>query len=432
MKWKDVTRGQVAWSLYDWANSAFATSILAFIFSVYFASEVANGDRGVDIFGTTVKGPTLWALTIFISFFIIIMISPALGAMADHIKAKKKFLLFFCYLGATFTCLLFFVAPGMWGLGMVFFIIANIGFIGGNVFYNGLIKDITNDDSIGYISGLGWGFGYMGGFILLVFNLVMVMFAEQLGFSSTVWAVRSCFLTVGIWWGIFAVPLFLYVKEDKRGGCKDKICASMVANSYKEVFLTLKSLPAFPVLLTFIVSFFLFHDAVETTISQSAVFGETVIGMSTSMIIMVGIVIQFVAIFGSFGFLWIEKRVGTKKTLMVALSVWVVALTGALFITEIWQFFILAIVLGLVLGVSQSAARTLFGLFIPKDRSAEFFSFYSISGKVSSLIGPMLVAIVSFFVSFRYIVVPLVILMAIGLFVLTKVDVEKGMEQAKS
>ena len=136
MKWKDITRAQKSWAMYDWANSGFATSILAFVYAFYFIDEVAHGDTGVSIFGVTVKGSTLWPVTIFMSFLIVAFLAPFLGAIADKIKAKKRFLFFFCYLGAASTCCLFFVTPGSWILGMIFFILANIGFVSGNVFYN--------------------------------------------------------------------------------------------------------------------------------------------------------------------------------------------------------------------------------------------------------------------------------------------------------
>ena len=194
MKWKDVTRGQRAWAIYDWANSGFATSILAFIYVVYFVEEVAGGQDGSVIFGVTLKGSTLWPMTIFGSFFIIAVIAPFLGAIADHIKAKKKFLFFFCYLGVVSTCCLFFVVPGSLFLGMFFFVLSNIGFVGGNVFYNGLLKDISDEENIGFLSGLGWGFGYLGGFILLIYNLVTIVFWKELGFSSGVLAARTSFL----------------------------------------------------------------------------------------------------------------------------------------------------------------------------------------------------------------------------------------------
>jgi UMF1 family MFS transporter len=415
--------------MYDWANSAFATSILAFIFVVYFVEEAAK-DVNWEIGVFTIKGSTLWPLTIFLSFFFIIAIAPLLGAIADNLKNKKKFLFFFCYLGAAATMGLFFVAPGNWKLGMVLFIISNIGFVGGNVFYNGLIKDVSNDDNIAFMSGMGWGVGYLGGFILLIVNLVMIMFWDRMGFPSGQWAARTTFLTVGVWWALFSIPIFLFVKE-KKGKVPKVKGVKILTMGFKQLKDTVKHLPKYPVLFLFLGSFFLFHDAIQTTISQAANFGTSALGMSINQILIAGVIIQFVAIIGSFGFLVIEKKFGTKKTLIVSLIIWIVVLSWALFMHNWKEFYVMSVIIGLVLGVSQSGARTLFGQFIPKERSAEFFSLYGIVGKVSSLVGPLLFALVDSLTSTRYAVIPLVVMMFLGMLLLLKVDVKKGLEQAK-
>lgn len=431
MRWKDVTRAHLGWGFYDWANSSFATTILAFIWVKYFVDAVARGQDGVDVFGVTVEGSTLWPITIVISFILIILISPMLGAMADHLRMKKRFLMFFCYLGAAATIGLFFVAPGSWVLGMILFMVANMGFIAGNVFYNGLMKDISDDESIGYLSGLGWGLGYLGGFALLIINMLMIFFWKSLHFTSQEWAVRSTFLTVGVWWVVFSIPLFLFVKESRKGAKEWKGLGKMTMMGYKEVFGTVKHIPKYPVLLVFLISFFLFHDAIETTISQTTNYVTSVLELDIQMILWAALLIQFVAIIGSFGFILIEKKVGTKRTLVIALIIWVVLLLWAFMMQHWIEFYIIAVGIGLVLGVSQSAARTLFGLFIPKEKAAEFFSFYSISGKVSSLIGPLLFALVDFYFDTRYAILPVVLLMVVGLVILLKVDVKKGIEQAQ-
>ena len=429
-KKRHVTKQQVAWSFYDWANSGFATTIFAFIYVQYFISKVARGDAGVDILGLQIKGSTLWPITTFLSFLVILIISPVLGAVADNMHNKKGFLLLFTVMGAVPTCLLFFVMPGDWGLGMALFIIANMGFVGGTVFYNALMKDVARDSELGFVSGLGWGMGYVGGFILLIINIIMIFFWHWLGFESKVLAVRSTFLTVGVWWALFSLPIFLVVKE---GGTEARKAfkIDMLGQAFKEVGTTVKSFKAYPVALLFLLSFFLFNDAIETTIGQATNFATSVLDMGINMILIAGLLIQFVAIFGSFGFLWIEKRVGTKLALATSLLIWLIALSWALFMSTWLEFYVMAVIIGGVLGVSQSAGRTLFGKFTPKAKAAEFFSFYGISGKVSSLLGPLLFAFVDYFFNTRLAVIPLWVMMAVGLVLLWKVDVKKGVRQAK-
>jgi UMF1 family MFS transporter len=429
-KGRKVTRQQIAWSFYDWANSGFATSILAFIYVQYFVDNVAGGQDGVDVLGLHLKGSTLWPLTIFVSFLLILIISPILGAVADNMRNKKAFLAGFTVLGVVPTGLLFFVMPGDWAMGVGLFILANMGFVGSVVFYNALMKDVARQDELGFVSGLGWGMGYVGGFILLIVNILMIFFWHWMGFESKVLAVRSTFVTVAVWWSLFSLPLFLVVKE-KGSKQRKAFKAGMLVQGAKEVVTTLRCISNYPVAFLFLGAFFLFNDAIETTISQATNFATSVLDMGINQILIAGLLIQFVAIFGSFGFLWIEKRVGTKRTLVISLVIWLVALSWALFMRTWVEFYIMAGIIGLVLGVSQSAGRTMFGMFTPRSKSAQFFSFYGISGKVSSLIGPLLFAFVDYFFNARAAVIPLWLMMAIGLVILFKVNVDKGVKEAK-
>ncbi|MEE8399232.1 MAG: MFS transporter, partial [Desulfobacterales bacterium] len=206
------------WALYDWANSAFAVSVLAVVFQLYFVNALATSGldasgeliKQVTILGVTLPSGTLWSWSLSLSMIIVVAITPIVGAVADYAGRKKRFLLFFCYSGATATMLMVFLTVGMWKLGMLLFILSNICFVGGNVVYNGLLIDIApSEDDIGFVSGFGWGLGYIASFLMLLFNMILIQF----DIPSKEWAVRLSLLSVGIWWAIFAIPTFLWVKE---------------------------------------------------------------------------------------------------------------------------------------------------------------------------------------------------------------------------
>ena len=201
------------WAMYDFANSAFATTILAVIFNQYFASVVAGGERGVEFLGFHLHGASFFTFSVSLSMAISAVLAPFLGAVADASASKKHFLIAFCYTAILFTGLLYFVHAGNYWRGAIFFIIANIGFAGGNVYYNAFLPEISTDQNIGRISGLGWALGYIGGGMLLAINLIMLKYPKSLGFPVGYFTVQDCFLSVALWWLIFSLPTFLLLRE---------------------------------------------------------------------------------------------------------------------------------------------------------------------------------------------------------------------------
>src|SRR4030042_715165 len=201
------------WAMYDFANSAFATTILAVIFNHYFATVVAGGERGVELLGFRLHGASFFTFSVSLSMVISAILAPFLGAVADASGSKKRFLMTFCFTGIIFTGFLYFVQEGNYWRGAIFFIIANIGFAGGNVYYNAFLPEISNDQNIGRISGLGWALGYIGGGALLGINLMMLKYPGVLGFQEGFFSVQDCFLSVAIWWLIFSLPTFLLLRE---------------------------------------------------------------------------------------------------------------------------------------------------------------------------------------------------------------------------
>ncbi len=434
------------WAFYDFANSAFAVSVLAVVFQLYFVDALATSGtdaagtliREVTILGATIPSSALWPWTVFVSMIFIVAMTPLVGAVADCAGKKKRFLVFFCYIGAAATMLMVFLSVGMWKLGMLLFILSNICFVGGNVVYNGLLIDVTpSEEDLGFVSGFGWGLGYLASFLMLVFNLILITFE----IPNPEWAVRLSLLSVGIWWAVFAIPTFLWVKERAEPKPLPE-GQSLLTVGFSQIRNTASRLPRYSEMLLFIAAFFLYNDGIQTVISQSATFSNVALGATLQSVIPAFVMIQIVAFVGSLLFIWIEKKMGTKRALLYALVGWVVLLGWALVMQTLAEFYVMAFLGGLVLGVSQSASRTIYALMIPAGQSAEFFSLYAIVGKVASLVGPFLFGLGAFYAadlegvpvinSMAGAILPLFLMVLIGTLMLTKVDVARGREQAKA
>ena len=420
------------WVMYDFANSAFATTILAVIFNQYFASVVAGGEKGVLVFGFRLHGASFFTFILSFSMAISAVLSPFLGAVADFSLLKKRFLMFFCYLGILFTGLLYFVHEGDYWQGAVFFILANIGFAGGNVYYNAFLPEISTERNIGRISGLGWGLGYIGGGILLAMNLIMLKYPSWLGLPQGFFTVQDCFLSVAFWWLIFSIPTFLFLKE-RREGLPQKISFRA---GYQRLWHTFGRIKTFSQLTKFLIAYLIYNDGIETVIVMASIFGAEVLGMETGEIILYFLMIQGIAFFGSLFFGFLADAIGNKKTVMISLGVWSLIVLWAFRLGIIWEpkteFWILGVLAGLVMGGSQSASRSLQGTFTPEANSAEFFGFYAVSGKFASIFGPLIYGIlIALTGSLQSGILSVLLFFVVGLFILWTVDEMKGMEEKK-
>jgi UMF1 family MFS transporter len=329
------------------------------------------------------------------------------------------------------------LSVGMWKLGMLLFISSNICFVAGNVVYNGLIVEVAPDEEeVAFVSGFGWGLGYMASFLILAFNLVLI----KLDYPTKEMAVRLSLLSVGVWWALFAIPTMLWVKE-KAKAKPLPAGETLLTVGFSQLKKTARSLRLFPQLLLFIGAYFLYNDGVQTVIGTGATFADELFGMEYDELIPVFLMIQLVAFVGSFIFIKIEKKVGTKPALLASLLVWLVLIGWGMVMTEFGEFQVMAFFGGLVLGVSQSASRTIYAWMIPKAQAAEFFSFYAIVGKVATIIGPTLFGIGLMFKS-RLLdvpiinpvagaVLPLFLMVLIGFLMLWRVDVDAGRERVR-
>jgi UMF1 family MFS transporter len=421
------------WAMYDFANSAFATTILAVIFNQYFATVVAGGGRGVELFGFRLHGASFFTFSVALSMAISAMLAPFLGAVADASGSKKRFLMVFCYTAILFTGLLYFVHAGNYWRGAIFFIIANIGFAGGNVYYNAFLPEISNDENIGRISGFGWALGYIGGGILLGINLIMLKYPEWLGFPTGYFTVQDCFFSVAIWWLVFSLPTFLLLRERAQ---KSSLSSEegYFKEGYRRLKHTFRRIKTFRELTKFLVAYLIYNDGIETVIVMASIFGAEVLGMETGEIILFFLMIQGIAFLGSLIFGFLADAIGNKRAVMISLTIWSLIVIWAFQLGIIWdpktEYWILGILAGMVMGGSQAASRSLQGIFTPDANSAEFFGFFAVSGKFASVFGPLIYGIIILITgSVRSGILSVLLFFIVGMAILWTVNEEKGIRE---
>jgi UMF1 family MFS transporter len=430
----NVSRKEIfSWAMYDFANSAFATTILAVIFNQYFATVVARGERGIEFFGFRLHGASFFTFSVALSMAMTAVLSPFLGAVADASASKKRFLMVFCYIAILFTGLLYFVQAGHYWRGAIFFIIANIGFAGGNVFYNAFLPEISTQHNIGRISGLGWALGYIGGGVLLGINLIMLKYPSWLGFSVGYFVVQDCFLSVAFWWLIFSLPAFLFLRERA-----EKVLPSLgkgyFSQGYQRLRHTFRRIKTFRELTKFLVAYLIYNDGIETVIVMASIFGAEVLGMETSEIILFFLMIQGIAFLGSLLFGFIADAIGNKKAVMISLGIWSFIVIWAFRLGILWdpktEYWILGALAGIVMGGSQAASRSLQGIFTPDANSAEFFGFFAVSGKFASVFGPLLYGIlIAMTGSVQSGILSVLLFFIIGMAILWTVNEKRGFEE---
>lgn len=423
------------WSLYDVANHGFATTILAVIFNRYYAGEIASGKAGVavDFFGSKLQipGATLFTYFVSISTLFVMFIAPITGAMADEAQRKKLFLILSTIVGVVGSGLLYYIDKGMWLYGGIMFGIANIGFSAGLSYYDAMLKDLAKPEEVGWVSGFGWSFGYVGGGLLLLINLLMLQPPAWLGIEPV--RIQVVFLTVAIWWVLFSIPLVLWVKEP-RTGIKVPV-RQLFTESWQRLMNTMRTARRFPDLLIFLAAFFFFNNGVQTVIMMAAIFGDQELQMTTGGLIAFFLMIQGFGFVGSLLFGKISDRIGDKTVLLITISVWAIVCIWSTFIglfgNAIREFYIIGIIAGMVLGASQSSARSLFARCTPLAHSAEFFGFYSVQARFSTLLGPVVYGTVLWITgSIRMSILCLLAFFVTGGLLLWFVNEERGSERA--
>jgi UMF1 family MFS transporter len=416
----DPTRRKiiVSWCFYDWANSAFATTIMAAVLPVFYSSVAA-----AELSKTTAS--SYWGYTNTIAMLIVAFTAPVLGALADHSGMKKKFLAAFAALGILSTAGLVGVGRGDWLLASSLYILGMVGFSGGNNFYDSLLPHVAGDQEIDRISSWGYAMGYLGGGILLVFNLAMILKPHFFGLPNAEWGTRYSFLTVSIWWALFTIPLLKNVSEPPVVPIAGE-SANPLRASLQRLSLTFRNLRRHREAFKFLMAFWLYNDGIGTIISMAVIFGAE-IHIAQEHLIGSILAVQVVGVPCSILFGRIAGKIGPKNSIFIGLIIYTGIAIGGYFLQTALHFWILAIFVGLVQGGTQALSRSLFGTLIPKSRSAEFYSFYDVSSKFAGIIGPAVFGIVGQLTgSSRLSILSLVVFFVVGGLLLITVDVKKG------
>jgi len=375
----------LSWALYDWANSAFATTILAAFFPLFFKQYWASQ---IPVTQSTFQ---LGMGNAFASL-VIVIIAPVLGAIADAGRIKKKLLLTFATLGICMSFGLYFVEQGSSLTAISLFVLAAIGFSGSVLFNDALITNVCEVKQYDRVSAFGFAMGYLGGGLLFAINVVMVTKPEWFGFASVTDAVRFSFLTVAVWWLLFSIPLWLFVHEPKP---EKKLSVSEVAFSgVRQLIATFKKIKQLKTIGLFLLAYWLYIDGVDTIVRMAVDYGLA-IGLEGSDLLLALLVTQFVGFPATLGFGWLGEKIGAKSGILLAIVVYLLVTVWAYRMDTAKEFYILAIIIGLVQGGIQSLSRSFYARLIPKAQAAEFFGFYNMLGKFAAVLGPLMIGVIA-------------------------------------
>ncbi len=404
-----ASRGRIfAWTLFDFANTAFSVIVVTVIYSRYFTNHVAGGRRW------------LWGLAMSLSMIFAAILSPPLGAAADFSRNRKRFLLVFTLASVICTALMFFVQEGMVLTGILLFVVANIGFEGGLVFYDAFLPGLTARNSYGRVSGYGFAMGYVGALAVLVIVLFMLPAQSD---PTYLFHVRLSFVVAAGFFLAFSLPIFLFVHEPPLAGTPPAsfVRAGMArsASTFRALFVQKEH----PSIARFLVAFFLYNDGILTVIAFAAIFAADILHMNDRDIVIFFAVVQTSAIIGSVVFGVVTDKIGPKKTISITLVVWIAISVGAAFVNSVEVFYIVALAAGVAIGSSQSASRSFMALLTPKSHEAEYFGFYDgLCGKASAVVGPLVYGVVSDLTNERIAAAAIGLFFAVGLFILQGVE----------
>jgi UMF1 family MFS transporter len=414
-----------AWAMYDWANSAFQSTMITAVFPPFFSSVAA-----ANLPPAVATARFAWATTIAVAMTAIL--GPILGAVADYRAIKKPMLALFVGIGVVTTMLMATIGRGEWAYAALLFMISNIAIASSFVFYDSLLPHIAAPDEMDRVSTAGYAIGYLGGGILLVINLLWILTPATFGLPDTVAGIKLSFVSVGVWWLVFSLPLLRRVPEPRRMLEADETAGeNPVRAAFVRVWETFHELRGYRQAFLMLVAFLLYNDGIQTIIRMAAIYGAE-IGIDQTAQIEAFVVVQFVGIPFSFLFGALAGRIGAKAGIFLALAVYVAISVLGYFMTQAWQFFALAFLVGTVQGGSQALSRSLFARMIPKHKSSEYFGFFSVFEKFAGIAGPALFAAsVTLFGSSRAAVLSVILFFVCGAIVLTRVDVRAGEAHAR-
>jgi UMF1 family MFS transporter len=421
LKDPSTKRTVFSWALYDWANSAFSTTVMAGFFPVFFKQYANPGSGSAD--STLRLGTANAAASVVVA-----ILAPLLGAIADQAGARKKLLFLFAAMGIVMTGALRFVQAGQWEIAVLVYVVATIGFSAANSFYDSLLVDIAPAGRADFVSAFGFACGYLGGGVLFAVNVAMTLRPGWFGLAGAEEAVRVSFVTVAVWWAVFSIPLLVFVKEPPgrtpgRGGS--------IAAGLRQLERTFAEVRKLKVVLLFLLAYWCYIDGVDTITRMAVDYGLS-IGFDAKNLVTALLITQFVGFPAALVFGRIGEKKGAKTGIYIGIAVYVAACVWASRMTSVWEFYGLAITIGLVLGGIQSLSRSFYSRIIPRDKSAEFFGFYNMLGKFAAVVGPLLMGGVGVLTGNpRFAILSVIVLLAAGAVLLSKVRESEGTRAAR-
>lgn len=415
---KRNNKAAFAWAMYDWADSAFACTIMAAVLPIFFRDVAAAGQP---------QASSYWAYTQSLSMLAVALMAPVLGAVADQSYARVRFMRFFVCLGITGTALLFLVDRGEYILCSVFYVAGSIGFYCANIFYDSLLSRVVPAGEMDYLSARGYAMGYLGGGLLLALNMATIMFPRAFFIPDALWATKITFLTVAAWWFVFSLPFFWYVREERE---PVRISPEVVRLAFGRLHTTFREIRKYRELSKFLLAFWLYNDGISTIILMATVYGRDA-GIGTTHLIGALLLTQFVAFPFSLVFGRLAVAAGPKRAVFGGIGVYTVIICLAYYMTTPLHFWILAALVGTVQGGTQAISRSLYASMVPHSKTSEFFGFMGVSSKFAAIFGPFIFGVTSQLSgSSRIGIISLLVFFLAGGAILASVDVRKGREVA--
>lgn len=429
-------RERVGWYFYDFANSAFSTTVVTVFLGPYLSSiaklaagcpgDIDCAGRSVDVFGLAVAPGALFPYATSLSVFLTVFVLPVVGAVADRSARKKQLMALFAYVGAAATIAMLFLTGERYLLGAGLYLVANIAFGASVVVYNSFLPQLADADARDQISSVGWAFGFLGGGVLLAVNVAAVLSKDSLGWDTGTVA-RYSIVSAGVWWALFTtVPLLLLRNRPAVAGPAQ---GSMLVDGFRQLWHTLRGLKAYPLTLFFLIAYLIYNDGIQTVISLSSLYAADELHLADTVLVPTILMVQFLAFAGALGMGALAKRIGAWKTILLSLVLWAVVVLAAFFMParEPALFIALGGAIGIVLGGSQALSRSLFSQLIPAGREGEYFGLYEISDKGTSWLGPLLFgAALATTDSYRVAIVSLVVFFVVGFVLLLAVPIRRA------
>jgi UMF1 family MFS transporter len=413
-----------AWCLYDWANSAFATTVMAALYPPFFRSLATAAGISES------RATAYWGYTAALALLLVSLGAPVLGAIADLTGTRKRFLALFAGAGIAATAAFTLNGDDTWLLAAALFVIANIGYAGANAFYESLLPSVAGPDALDRVSARGYALGYLGGGILLVINSMWVLKPQLFGMPGTGFAVRASFISVALWWGLFTVPLLRRVPEPPADHTEGP-APNPIAAGFGRLASTFRDIRRYRHLLLFLIAFWIYNDGISTIIKMATAYGDE-IGIDLGHMIIALVITQFVGFPCAILFGELAERIGTKRSILIGLAVYALICVLGFFMSTPLHFYLLAVMVGTVQGGTQALSRSLFATMVPRHKTAEFFGFFGASGKFAGIFGPLLFAIVSQLTGqSRLSIIALIAFFVLGALVLLRVDEEAGAAAAR-